>query len=364
MTKEHPLILIADDDITSRKISEAILARQGYELIHTSNGDEALACLKEVDVDVVLLDVVMPGVSGYEVCRRIKGDRRLRLIPIILLTALDGKDDLLAGLEAGADEFLIKPVHPLELSARVRTMLRIKQQVDELGDNLRFRDELAAMIVHDMRNPLSAIMGYSEMLLADPAGLSKPAALERLRIVQSQAQKLHSFSNELLMVSKLENGKLLLHCEKAELGRMLEDARRAQAPMAQARGITIDVALAAGPAREMEVDPHLVQRVVENLLANALKFSPEGSRVTLSLEYPAAEGAWRARIRVCDEGCGISAESRERIFDKYEIVSMKKQGVMQVGLGLYFCRLVAEAHGGEIMVEPNSPRGSVFTVTL
>lgn len=361
--KQKPCILIADDDFSSRQITGAILAKQGYELIQKSNGQEALACLEDHDIDVVLLDVMMPGMTGFEVCRRLKADERTCRIPVILLTALDGQDHLLEGLEAGADEFLSKPVHALELNARVRTMLRIKRQLDELADNLRFRDELADLIVHDMRNPLSVILGYSQMLLARPDTLGGAQVEERLRIIQSQAQALHSFSNELLMVSKLENDMLLINPEAVDLSLMIERSVVTHEPLAQAKGIAIEMVRPMGDPRLITLDAHLFQRVIENLLSNAIKFSPYGSRVRLGVEY-FASGLPRARIRVADEGIGVSETCRQRIFEKYEIVSLKKRGVSQVGLGLYFCRLVAEAHGGRIQVEPNTPKGSVFTVEI
>lgn len=361
--KQQPCILIADDDFSSRHITGAILAKQGYELIQKPNGREALACLEERDVDVVLLDVMMPGLTGFEVCRRLKANERTRRIPVILLTALDGQDHLLEGLAAGADEFLSKPVHALELNARVATMVRIKRQMDELADNLRFRDELANLIVHDMRNPLSVILGYSQMLLSQPETLGGAQVEERLRIILRQAQALHSFSNELLMVSKLENGMLLLHPEPADVMLMIERSVVTHEPLAQAKGIAVEMAPPLGEPCPLSLDVQLFQRVIENLLSNAIKFSPSGSRVRLGVEY-LGSGSPRARIRVADQGIGVSEECRQRIFEKYEIVSLKKRGVSQVGLGLYFCRLVAEAHGGCIRVESNEPKGSIFTVEI
>lgn len=360
---DRPCLLIADDDFSSRQITASILSKQGYELALASDGEQALAAMEERNIDVALLDVMMPGLSGFEVCQHMRANPRTSRIPVIILTALDGHDHLITGLDSGADEFLSKPVHPLELSARVRTMLRIKRQMDDLEGALQLREELASLIVHDMRNPLSVIIGYSQLLLASRASFVDPGSADTVRIIQDQAQRLHSFSNELLMVSKLEHGKLLLNRESVTLELLLQQSVQALAPLAKGKGISIIAVPPEGTPAEVEVDKQLFQRVIENLLSNALKFSPSGSRVSIEVEYPGA-GPTRARLRVRDEGVGVSEECRHRIFDKYEIVSLRKCGVAQVGLGLYYCRLVTEAHGGRITVEPNAPQGSVFLVEL
>jgi two-component system, sensor histidine kinase and response regulator len=357
-------ILIVDDERLSRETAEALLAGEEYALSFAASGREALDQLRDLPVDVILLDVMMPGIDGHEVSREIKRDPNLAHIPIILVTALDSGEDVARGLAAGADEFVTKPVHGDELRARVRSMLRIKHQFDDLAETMRLRDELAHMIVHDMAAPLSAIIALSEMLLDPIAGL--PAnAQQRLRTIRDAAHRLHGFSSEILVISKLEHGRLLLNREPVDLGQLAQQGKQLIAPVALAKGIVIETVVRDVATTEKTLDLGLFTRVIENLLTNAVKHSPMRSTVTLSLSYvdgPPNLGLL-LRIRVCDLGRGIPEKDRERIFDKYGVIQLQESGA-QVGLGLYFCRMVAEAHGGRIYTEANHPTGSVFTIDI
>ena len=162
--KDKNMILIVDDDPTNREVMKALLSQKGYSLAFVSSGPDALSFLRAHQPSTILLDVVMPGMDGFEVCRRIKADDRGRYIPIILVTALDRKEDMIRGLDVGADDFIVKPVNGPELRSRVRTMLRIKAQYDHLVQTLRLRESLSDMIAHDMRKPLASILALCESL--------------------------------------------------------------------------------------------------------------------------------------------------------------------------------------------------------
>lgn len=357
-------ILVADDDETARDTAAALLASEPYEIVFATSGGEALESLESVDPDVILLDVMMPDLDGFETCSRIKQDRRWRHVPVILLTALDRKEDLLHGLECGADEFLTKPVRGAELRARVRTMLRIKRQYDEMAATLRLRDDLAHMIVHDMRNPITSIIGYTALLeKSDPT----PRQTRYLAALGDSVSRLQEFVDGILLLSKLEHGNLLLQRAPVDWPNVLSWLEQSCTVAAEASGIALATSLeeCSGGA-PLELDTNLMKRVLENLVSNAIKFSPEGSSV--AVEVRCARRPDRAsptvRIRVRDEGPGISEEHRERIFDKFETLQLRHEGVSQTGLGLNFCKLVVDSHGGRIFVEPNSPGGSVFTIEI
>ncbi|MDJ0589975.1 MAG: response regulator [Pleurocapsa sp. MO_226.B13] len=155
------IILVVDDEIHNFDVIEAFLFKEKYILEHANNGREALNFLTKTQPDLILLDVMMPDLNGIEVCRRIKSNPHICHIPIVMATALNSKEDLANCLEAGADDFISKPISGLELRARVKSMLRIKQQYNILKETLQMRDDLSTMIVHDLRNPIGNITGAS-----------------------------------------------------------------------------------------------------------------------------------------------------------------------------------------------------------
>ncbi|KPK04064.1 MAG: hypothetical protein AMJ56_18105 [Anaerolineae bacterium SG8_19] len=357
-------ILIVDDESVARDILEGFLFREGYDLVFAADGAEALASVEKSPPDAILLDVMLPGMDGFEICRRLKGDRRWRHIPIILVTALGGKEDLIRGLDAGADDFLRKPVNDLELRARVRSLLRIKQQYDELQAALMMREDLAHMIVHDMRTPLSAIIGYSELLLLQSS--MPPEYAGTMDKIHTQARRLNSFMNDMLMVAKMEADQLVLNPIPVDIALLLRGVKESHEVIARSKRIEFDLDL---PMEQqlVAVDNTLFQRVLDNLVTNALKYSPAYSTITLKLEYPESastfDRAFQFRFQILDQGAGIAEEDRERIFNKYEIATLKQRG-SQVGLGLAFCKMVVDAHRGRIWVEANQPEGSVFVVEI
>ncbi|RME74524.1 MAG: sensor histidine kinase [Chloroflexi bacterium] len=353
-------ILIVDDEQIARDVLEGHLHREGYMLVFATKGHEAFEYLEQVPPDLVLLDVMMPDIDGFEVCRRIKNDPRWRHIPVIMVTALGSKEDLVRGFDAGADDFLNKPVDAVELRARVRSMLRIKRQYDELQEALRLREDMAKMIVHDMRTPLTSIIGFSELMqMLDDL---PEAACDYLERITEQAYRLEAFLNDMLLLAKMEAGQPLLHPSVVDPVQIIIAAIKAQKIVAESRRISLETDLPPG-GRMVTLDANLFRRVVENLLSNAIKFSPPEGRVTVRLRYTDG-GPYQLCLQVLDEGPGVPPDKREEIFDKYRIVDFQRRGVLQVGLGLAFCKMVVDAHQGRIYVEDNQPSGSIFTVEL
>jgi len=365
---EHPRVLIVDDDSSARDTLKALLVRESYDLAFATSGQEALARLgmPAPEPDVILLDVMMPGLDGFQVCRRIKADERWRHIPVILVTALDSKLDLVRGLDAGADEFLSKPVNGPELRARVRSMLRIKRQFDQLQATMRLREDLSHMIVHDTKNSLATIL---MTVFGVKRSITDPRGLEYVDTIEAEARRLNSFMNDMLMLAKMQENRLILNRSQIDVSQMIQEVRNTYAAAAESRNIHLVAELPQGEARQISLDESLFHRVLDNLLSNALKFSPPDSRIALRAEYPDTRTVAQppqplVRVQVIDEGPGIAEEHRDQIFNQFEIVSLKKQGIRQVGLGLAFCKLAVEAHGGRIFVDANEPRGSIFTVEI
>lgn len=357
---DYPKILIVDDEHAGREILADLLLPQGYTFAFASSGAEALAKVPECAPDVILLDIMMPEIDGFEVCERLKADEAWQHVPIFLVTALDSKEDVIRGLDAGADDFLSKPVNRFELRSRVRSMLRIKKQFDELQATMQLRADLSHVIIHDMRTPLTSIILRTSYLYKT---IDDPHLRKYLADIQKEAGHLKRFMEDMLVMAKMEHGKLTLDRDMVDLEDLVCTAQERFDVVGQSRGITLKVDWLDTP-RHMSLDASLFQRVMDNLLSNAIKFSPPDSPVTLRISYPDDRGESYLCIQVLDEGPGVPESYRERIFDKYEVAPLKEAGITQTGLGLAFCRMVVEAHGGSIFVEANDPKGSIFTVRI
>ncbi len=363
--KPRDTLLIVDDDATARQVAQAILSADNYEFRQASGGEAALASIAEREPDLVLLDVMMPGIDGFEVCHRIRTAQTRAYVPVVLLTALDSASDLARGLNAGADDFISKPAPRTELRARVRSLLRIRRQHLELVEQrsrleafYKQRESLVRMVVHDIRSPVTACQLIASSLLGPEHKLS---ALVRqdLETLREEARRVGRLLEEMLVMARQEEGKLSLSFERVDLREVVTETLAALRHAAGARGVKLESELAASPVW-VGGDPALLRRVVDNLLTNAIKFSPHGKTVQVTVGVHRD----RAMLEVLDEGPGVPEEARSRIFEQYEIVKMREAGGLQTGLGLAFCRMVVEAHGGQISCLGRRPVGSRFRVTL
>lgn len=365
-TQNLPRICVVDDNKLAREVIVELLSTEKYQVSVATNGPEILEGIDALNPDIILMDVMMPGMDGYEVCQTIKQDEKWRHIPIILVTALNGREDMLQGLNAGADEFLTKPVNGSELRARVRTMLRIKKQYDALQSIMQLREDLAHMLIHDMRTPLTVATLYNDFVFRRAQADSKDQ--QYATIVRNSLRDLNSFMDEILTVAKMEQGALKLDLSLVNIKQLVTQAVENNHEAAFLREFHLELEVPE-ENRLVCLDISLFKRVLDNLLSNAFKFAPEHSTVTLRLQY--LETAVSSHnpspafcLQVMDEGPGILAEDQERIFNKYEIVTMKKKNGRQVGLGLAFCKMVVEAHGGHISAAANTPQGAIFSIEL
>lgn len=362
-----PQILIVDDNTSMLQATEMLLAHEQYDLNFANSGQQALEAVNARTPDVVLLDVMMPEMDGYEVCARLKSDDRWRHVPVILVTALDSKDDVVRGLDAGADDFLTKPVSGPELRARVRSMLRVKQQHDELQETMELRQQMADMIVHDMRNPVATVMLYSDILLLK-TGRDESPYRDIVETIHKQANRLNSFLSDMLILAKMKADKLALSISYVDVTELAQEVEKYYREMAESKEIRVTLETPDEPVKRF-LDKRLMERTLDNLMSNAFKFSPNGSHVALRLDLmPEASNTTEdepaIQISVADQGPGVPENKRERIFDRYEIVDQENDRISQIGLGLTLCKMVVEAHGGRIYVQDNQPAGSIFIIEI
>ncbi|MFB6276193.1 MAG: response regulator [Halothece sp.] len=353
--KDHATLLIVDDQPSNFDVIEALLEGENYELYYAGNATHALRTLEKNPVDVILLDVMMPEVDGITLCSHLKNHSDYKYIPIIMVTALQEKKDLARCLEAGADDFISKPLNSIELQSRIHSMLRIKQQYDHLQLLLQRREEMAEIIVHDLQNPVTSIIFSCDTLKLTDLNNQQSKKVEQIRVA---GKRLEEQIQTLLTMAKLETGRLVLNPVSLQLKPLLEKLIQEFSAIATAKNITII------PNLEVEndwvaVDSHLFSRIVNNLLSNALKYSPRGKEIEVQL----AETPEKMILKVIDQGKGISDSFKETVFKKYE-TGTNYTNVNQTGLGLAFCQMAILAHQGSIYVEDNQPQGSIFIVEI
>jgi len=353
----HPSVLVIDDEPDNFDVVDTLLHHEGYQLHYSASGQKALEQLQTFQPDAILLDVMMPDLDGVEVCQRIKAQPQWQAIPIIMVTALSAKEDLARCLAAGADDFISKPVHGAELRARVRSMLRIKQQYDDLQALLRLREDMVNSIVHDLRNPLTSILLETEFLKLP--GLSPTKRQIRLENLSVSGQRLQSMIDSLLLMAKLESGKMVLNRQSVDLCTLCSSAIADLGAIAAEKNLRL-VSQFPTTHNSIPVDTIIFRRVLDNLLANAIKFSVQGSPIVVEVEYLEGGGAI---VQVADSGPGIGEDLRQVVFEKYEVGTRMKE-VSQIGLGLAFCKMAIEAHRGQIAIEENEPQGSIFKIIL
>jgi two-component system sensor histidine kinase/response regulator len=369
--KKNKILVVDDEDLNVRFLT-TFLTRKGFEIDVASTGVEALERIGQSKPDVVLLDAMMPTMDGFEVCRRLRGSEDTRLLPVIMITALHSIEDEVRALEAGADDFLPKPINNLELMARLRSLLRIKALHDQLQDSKMqleeknkklielqgLRDSLTQMIVHDLKNPLTGIMGCSELLLMMPENLSEKQ-VSIVKKIDESASSILNMITDMLDISRMEENKLQLRKQAFHISEILQTNVNDFAMMMEKHHVTSSIEIQDNMPK-IEADKDMMHRIVANLLHNAIKHSTRGGTIQVRAAYNSQHS--QLHVAVKDHGEGIAPEYTDKIFEKFAQADMKKLGLKtDRGLGLTFCKLAVEAHGGRIRVESKVDEGSEFT---
>jgi two-component system sensor histidine kinase/response regulator len=356
-------ILIVDDEAMNRDLLVALLAPHGHNLIEAASGEAALAEVKRSAVDLVVLDVLMPGIDGLEVTRRLRQRPASEYLPIVLVTALNDQASKIEGLSAGADEFLSKPIDGRELQVRTSNLLRLRErelalqrQNAELMELHRFREEMSSLLVHDLKNPMTAVMGNLGLLRSD--GRLDERQRETVDDAVRASERVVRLLHNLLDVARQEAGRLQLRRGSIDLAELLggvADQRRQSAHPTR-----VDIICHVAPETHVVGDADILLRAAENILDNALRHTPTGGKIRL-LARPGPAG--KVQLRFGNTGKPLPEHARELIFEKFGRVQ-EGVGRMNLGLGLYFCRLAAEAHGGRIWVEESPPYSTEMVIEL
>ena len=358
-------IMLIDDEPENLNVLGELLRPAGWGVRAFTRGEPALAAARAERPDLVLLDIRMPGLDGYEVCRRFKAEETLRPIPIIFISALAATEDIAAGFACGGVDYVTKPFRGPELLARVRTHVGLLRAYTQLaGQHVQLRqleqhrDTLVHMLVHDMRSPLFVLLGHLQLVEKVGAGNLDAADLDSLRAACHSARLLGRMVSTMIDVSRMETTTLPLQPVAVAVRELFKAARTQSLDPASLTTVAEHI---AEPCPTLLCDAELSTRIVANLLANALKYTPPKGQIVLGAE-PAPGGV---RLWVRDQGPGIPAQDHQRIFEKFGVAAQPKgQRTSSSGLGLTFCKMAVEAQGGTIGLESAPGQGSTFWFTL
>ncbi|MEO7411818.1 MAG: hybrid sensor histidine kinase/response regulator [Opitutaceae bacterium] len=362
-------VLIVDDDRLNIRILGGILKSEGYLLADADTGERALDVYTEFRPHLVLLDVMMPGIDGFETCRRLKRTYGDDCAPIIFITAKNLSDDVVEGLNAGGADYLPKPFKAKEVLARIRSHLHNqflaenqKQLVEQLNKANAAKTRFLGMAAHDLRNPLSSIRGLAEFLRDGTVGPLTPDQLDLVETIHGASQSMLTLVNELLDVATIESGELKIRPTPNNLSDIITKSVYLTNIEAAKKQTRVDFT-ANNPTLMANIDSAKMRQVVENLLSNAVKYSPPGSVITVEVSEDADPPTCGFSVK--DQGPGIPESERHKLFKDFGRLSAQPTaGEKSTGLGLAICRKIVEAHHGSIVAENLPARGCEFRVTL
>jgi len=342
-------ILIVDDDRGIHRLLQRAVG-EGCSLACADSGERALELVREFRPDLILLDIGLPGIDGYEVCRRVRADERFGLIKIVLVSGKGSVEERMRGYGAGADDYIVKPFESEELRAKVDVFLRLKrsEEVD------RIKSDLLALFEHETKTPIAGILGLADILKQDASLSSEQRMCAEL--IHENGLQLLDFVRKTTLLCALKSGAGPQRSGD-EMGMRLRRIAEAFGPEAERKRVRL--ALEVVGETEMYADWDMIDEVLGYLVDNAIKFSPEGAEVRLR----AVGIEDRCVVQVLDRGAGVEPEWRDKIFDEFAIRDVMHHGKGQ-GLSLAITRHVAELHGGSVRVDDAPDGGAAFTLEL
>ena len=353
-------ILVVEDNEISRRILAGILKKQDLAVTSVDSGEAAIAAYPDLLPDMIILDVGLPGIDGFETCRQLIAKYGDALAPVLFVTGKDSDNDVATGFAAGGSDYVAKPVREKEVIARVRTHLFNRQLSHQRQTLLDDKSRLMGMVAHDLRNPLASVLALSEFMRSGSAGELSTAQKQMVKLIHEASKTMLGLVNDLLDTSIIEDGQLILKRERQDLRGLVGLAVEMAMISANPKGTEIKYTSAEYDV-QASVDASKFRQVIDNLLSNAVKYSPQKSIITVEVKW----GARGPIVSVRDQGPGIAESERGRLFHAYGKLSAKPTGGEQsTGLGLAISRKIIEAHGGLISAENQVQGGCEFRVEL
>lgn len=357
---QQQTVLIVDDVETNVLLLERILSRLEVDTVCVYNGWDALAVLNERPVDLVLLDINMPGIDGYTVLRHIREVYDMRTLPVILVSANNSDKYVVAGLDLGANDYITKPFSNKIIRQRVQTQLHMRQLAHENEQALAaaqasdaLKTQLLRIASHDLKNPLNNLLLLFEMF-AD----GEPVPAEFIAMANTTTQKMLDIVTDFLDAGVLDEGVIQMHMAPVDIGALTESVVMSFEQAAARKGIVLEVALAPCV---VQADERRLAQVVTNLVSNAIKYTHPNTTVRV-YGTPEAGGY---RVDVFDQGDGVPQSEMHRLFQPFAQLSTRPTaGEDSNGLGLYIVKQMAEAQGGRVGVDTTYTDGADFYVWL
>ncbi len=356
-----PLVLVVDDTPKNLQVLGKTLYEFGYNVAIANSGRQALDSIRKEKPDLILLDIQMPEMDGFEVCTALKESLETREIPIIFLTAMTESSSVIKGLELGAVDYITKPFNTAELSARVATHLEIKQSREKLSELNAMKDKFFRIIAHDLRNPFVGIIGLSENInknLANPDKIDLNKILKYNQIIHSSAISAASLLENLLEWAKSQSGILEFNPVSLSLSQLFTKNLELISGLALKKEITIENHLVDDT---IFADELLINTILRNLLSNAVKFTSKGGKVSFSSKQTGN----MMEISIQDTGLGIDSKNIDKIFridSKFTSLGTDKE--KGSGLGLLLCKEFIEKMGGKIWLTSELGKGTIFSFTI
>ncbi|MCX6137083.1 MAG: hybrid sensor histidine kinase/response regulator [Ignavibacteriales bacterium] len=353
-------ILVADDEEAIVTLFSSVLRASNFSVETATNGHECIRKAKETNPDLILLDIHMPALDGYETIKELRKIRQFQFTPIVFLTGYSTSPaNIEVGYELGSTEYWTKPINSEELVARVRSLLSSMESEKRLRN---LQQAFNSMIVHDLRGPLGGVVGYIELMKEDKDKLD-PEHYEMLCSMGDASKTMLNIITNFLELSRIELGALTLDCRDIDLEEVIRTSIHATESAAIDKMIGLSLTMEKLP--RVHADPDYLEGVLTNILQNAFRFTPDNGSVTIATALTGKGASASAFIIITDTGIGIPPEDIPSLFDKNRILlpSSKRAG-SRTGLSLPICRGIIEAHGGTIAVKSELHIGTSFTISL
>lgn len=358
--RAQPLVLVADDDDNMRLLTRESLEQAGFHVEEAEDGAQALSAVDLLQPDIVLLDVMMPQLDGFSVCRQLRTRPGGKHMPVLMVTGLDDSESINRGYDAGATDFISKPIKWTTLAYHVRYMLRAASAMVDLEKSNRVKDEFLGVMSHELRTPLNIIMGYTALIKDGAFGAEmNPEQQKALEIIVKQSDSLLGMINSIMEATKIESGASLLQIDDLSLVEFFDNLKSISvSPAHKEIALNWNYPTDLPP---MRTDGEKLRHIVMNLINNAIKFTEQGS-VTISVRVAQSE---QLEVQVSDTGIGIAPELLPAIFDKFrQLDGSQTRDYGGVGLGLHIVKVFTNMLGGKIDVDSKPGHGSTFKLSF